>query len=78
MINMFDYDYEYECDCEKEKEKEFEKEREIEDKKKTMCNCRLFKTSLHFVIKTSLLALSAFGIVIILKKISSFDGGPDL
>jgi len=70
MINMFDYDYEYECDC--------EKEREIEDKKKTMCNCRLFKTSLHFVIKTSLLALSAFGIVIILKKISSFDGGPDL
>jgi len=67
---MFDYDYEYECDC--------EKEREIEDKKKTMCNCRLFKTSLHFVIKTSLLALSAFGIVIILKKISSFDGGPDL
>lgn len=70
MINMFDYDYEYECDC--------EKEREIEDKKKTMCNCRLFKTSLHFVIKTSLLALSALGIVIILKKISSFDGGPDL
>ena len=78
MINMFDYDYDNECDdCEKEREKENEKEREKEGKKKTVCNCRLFKT-LHFVIKTSLLALSALGIVFILKKISSLDGGPDL
>jgi len=75
MINMFDYDYGIECDCEKENEKEKEKETEV--KKKTVCKCRLFKT-LHFVIKTSLLAVSALGIVFILKKISSLDGGPDL
>jgi hypothetical protein len=74
MINMFDYDYDNECDCEKERRKEMEKERETEGKKKTVCNCcRLF-----FVIKTSLLAVSALGIVFILKKISSLDGGPDL
>jgi hypothetical protein len=70
---MFDYDYDNECDCEKERRKEMEKERETEGKKKTVCNCRLF-----FVIKTSLLAVSALGIVFILKKISSLDGGPDL
>ena len=72
MIDMYDFDYEFDCVHSTEKN---EKEEEKEDKK--MCNCGLF-TKLHFVIKTSLLALSALGIVLILKKISSLDGGPDL
>ena len=68
---MYDFDYEFDCVHSTEKNEMEEKE----DKK--VCNCGLFK-KLHFVIKTSLIALSALGIVFILKKISSLDGGPDL
>ena len=72
MIDMYDFDYERDY---VHSTKKNEEEEEKEDKK--VCNCGLFK-KLHFVLKTSLLALSALGIVFILKKISFLDGGPDL